>query len=379
MSDSPEQVIRRYLDQHGGETNATVGHLLSTFGIDEDDHSGRDRIKDALSRAGVGMDRPLPFLDKDQDIRLFTEESGGIDAAPSNVPNDQPVGDRLQSADQQVSGSAESQRPAAWYPDPSAPGQLRWWDGGRWTDHVQAQRHSESAEPQSPRASAQPMQPTQASRSPKQDWYKRPWVIVAGAILAIAIIASAFSSSEDKGGGGQAEKSSDASGGSGNSDSSQSEPKSTKATDDNTPHVGPKGNVTVDGLVYSIPSARTASTLGDPSIGTDAKAAGVFVLLKVRVHSTKGETTTLTDDTIKLEAKNSSVYSADTEGSTAALLVSDNADSKPFFLEDIQPDTTTTGTIVFDVPRTVVDTRPEVRFNELGFGSTHGYIRLPSL
>jgi hypothetical protein len=26
--------------------------------------------------------------------------------------------------------------PAAWYPDAAAPGQFRWWDGVRWTEHT---------------------------------------------------------------------------------------------------------------------------------------------------------------------------------------------------------------------------------------------------
>jgi hypothetical protein len=30
--------------------------------------------------------------------------------------------------------------PAGWYPDPLGIPQLRWWNGGGWTNHVQEER-----------------------------------------------------------------------------------------------------------------------------------------------------------------------------------------------------------------------------------------------
>lgn len=30
--------------------------------------------------------------------------------------------------------------PPNWYPDPSSEGLVRWWDGGRWTEHTQQAR-----------------------------------------------------------------------------------------------------------------------------------------------------------------------------------------------------------------------------------------------
>jgi hypothetical protein len=52
---------------------------------------------------------------------------------------------------------------------------------------------------------------------------------------------------------------------------------------------------------------------------------------------------------------------------------------EPFFLDTIGPDSDRRGTVVFDVSRKVLSQKIEARFNELGFGETHGYIRLPSL
>ena len=272
--------------------------------------------------------------------------------------------------------STPQQHPAAWYPDANSPGQLRWWDGTRWTEQVQPSRPAPHLQ-----------QPQQLASKPRRPWYRRPWVIVVGAIVALVMVVAAMSPAEkDTSGGGTVaseSSSNSASGASKRSDtgsaaSQESAQKPNEATDDNTPHVGPDGKVTVDGLEWSLSDVRTAQTIGDPSIGTDAAADGVFVIATLKVHSTKGETATLMDDVVQVEGgKEGAVYSSDTDGSTAAMLSSGSGDAEPFFLEDIQPDTTAIGTVVFDVPQSVLASGAELRFNELGFGETHAYIRLP--
>jgi len=151
------------------------------------------------------------------------------------------------------------------------------------------------------------------------------------------------------------------------------EKQSFEATDDNTPHVAAPGPVKVDGVIYRITSAKTSKQIGDQYTGE--AAAGVFLTLTVKAKSVRKSTGTLSGDTIKLEA-GETTYDADKEGSTAALL--SGGASQPFFLEDIQPGTTTSGVIVFDIPPDLLNKKVEARFNELGFGPTHGYIRIPA-
>ena len=49
------------------------------------------------------------------------------------------------------------------------------------------------------------------------------------------------------------------------------------------------------------------------------------------------------------------------------------------FLEDIGPDATMNSKVVFDLPASAFNQKLSVRFGELGFGSTHGYIKLSRL
>jgi hypothetical protein len=146
-----------------------------------------------------------------------------------------------------------------------------------------------------------------------------------------------------------------------------------KATDDCIPHVGFGGSVRVDALIWKVTSVRVADALGDQEYGLGAKANGRFVVVTLRVHSEKNESATLTSDVAKLEV-GGNTYSTDSDGTIAAM----GSGEEPFFLEDIGPDSDVTGKVVFDVPAKVLSRKVEIRFNELGFGSTHGYIRLPA-
>jgi uncharacterized Tic20 family protein len=45
------------------------------------------------------------------------------------------------------SSPGTQQPPPGWYPDPSAPGAQRWWDGTRWTEHSSAPQPAPGAPP----------------------------------------------------------------------------------------------------------------------------------------------------------------------------------------------------------------------------------------
>jgi len=161
----------------------------------------------------------------------------------------------------------------------------------------------------------------------------------------------------------------------GGSNSSKSEKKDkgcgTRATDDCTPSVGPNGSVRVDALRWRVKNAEVAKTIGDPDL-FGAKADGVFVIVTLQATSKKSESATLTDNAFQLETKDGKTYDTDSDGTVAAL----GGDTKPLFLEDIGPDSTVKGKVVYDVPKGALKKNLRMRFNELGFGSTHGYIAL---
>ena len=147
------------------------------------------------------------------------------------------------------------------------------------------------------------------------------------------------------------------------------------ATDDCTPHVGSRQAVRVDALVWRVRAVETTPTIGDQQYGLGETANGVYLVADLSVTSRKNESATISDDVISLVVDGGNVYSPDSDGTFAAMTEGQD----PLLLTDIGPDTTLSAPVVFDVPPKVLGKKLELRFSELGFGSTEGFIRLPAL
>lgn len=78
--------------------------------------------------------------------------------------------------------------PPGWYNDPSIPGQLRYWDGARWTEHTQP-----LAVPSQP---GPPPSPASAPTSTTAQYYQRKldgfaiWSLILGIIPVIPVVGS---------------------------------------------------------------------------------------------------------------------------------------------------------------------------------------------
>jgi hypothetical protein len=215
----------------------------------------------------------------------------------------------------------------------------------------------------------------------QRPWYKKKRFIIPLGLIILTIAAAAGSGGKDSSKtadsdtASQTQDAPDAS--SATTDTPAADPKPAscgkKATDDCTPHVNLGGSVRVDALVWKVKSVSTATQIGDQRYGLGAKADGRFVVVSLSVHSDRNESATLTDNVFQLEVGGNK-YDTDSDGTFAAI----GSGQQPLFLEDIGPDADVRGKVVFDVPTSVLSKKVEMRFNELGFGSTHGYIDISS-
>lgn len=273
------------------------------------------------------------------------------------------------------------QTPPGWYPDPEGHGQ-RYFDGTQWTEYRSGvhQMPPQYHQPQQGNWQGGPppvVGPGYQQPGPRKKSNAWKWVVGGFAgLVVVSVIANGTSNTST-------DKSSDGSGSSSASTRKSEKAKANEdpekpnnAGDDYTPHVRASGQVTVDGIVYSVNSVKQRKTIGDPTFGADEQASGTYLVVNIGAHSTKGETATLTDETFKVTYDGGPEYSTDTDGTVALTMEGGDSGSEPFFLTDIQPDSDEKGSIVFDVPDAALGKKLELRVNELGFGSTHGFIRL---
>ena len=271
--------------------------------------------------------------------------------------------------------------PPGWYPDPDGHG-LRYFDGTEWTEHRSGlQQMPPPPRPQGGQYGGPPPVVTQQAGYQPPRKKSNTWKWVVGGIAALVVISTIANSSstttESTDGGDSGSQSTSDSSKSEKAEANKDPEKPNNASDDYTPHVGSSGQITVDGIVYSVSSVEQRKSIGDTSLGLGETASGTYLVVNLEAHSTKGETVTLTDETFKVTYEDGPEYSADTDGTVGLIMEGGGSGSEePFFLTDLQPDSNEKGAIVFDVPDAALGKKLELRVNELGFGTTHGFIRL---
>lgn len=226
----------------------------------------------------------------------------------------------------------------------------------------------------SPRDAKAELAAAKAYAKAERPWYKKKRYI-GGGLLALLVIGSIAGGSSSTDTTSKSEP--DTASPSASSDDpapASSDSCTNKATDDCTPEVASNRAVRVDALTWSILGSRTTKALGDQEYGLGEKADDTFLVVTIKVKSNKDESATISDENIKLEASNGNSYSADSEGTIAAI----GSGEESLLFETLGPDQSHTSKVVFDVPQSVLDGGAKLRFNELGFGETHGYIKLPS-
>jgi hypothetical protein len=99
--------------------------------------------------------------------------------------------------------------------------------------------------------------------------------------------------------------------------------------------------VTLKGTTYRVTSAETTDSLGTNEFDT-VQANGQFVVVKLTLTNRKDEPATILEDNLRLIGGNGKNYTTSTD---AILAVEDS-----FLLEEIQPDVSQKGTLVYDLP-----------------------------
>lgn len=176
--------------------------------------------------------------------------------------------------------------------------------------------------------------------------------VIIGLVVLVGGCAALISAGiEDEGGSGGGQNAASENGGGGS---------------DKPKTVGVGEALTLKGTTYKVTNVDTAQQLGDNQFNR-VDANGRFVIVKLTLTNRKDEPATILDDNIRLVGGNGKNYSV----SDDALLATED---QSIILEEIQPDNTERGTLIYDLPRGAVDgARLEV--SDL-FSDARGRVRL---
>jgi len=178
----------------------------------------------------------------------------------------------------------------------------------------------------------------------KKPFYKKVWF---WALVVIVIAIGGI------GGSGSDDSSKDSKSSSSSSEVSQVESaKSSESSSSEKATYGIGQDVAVGKLTYKVNSVTTDTNVGG-QFGVNAK--GVFMIVNISITNNDTKAASISDGSLKIKS-NGAEYKAD---SSAGIYANDAGNSAAF--SDLNPGTTQTTNIVFDVPQTVVDD-PNAKF-----------------
>lgn len=178
----------------------------------------------------------------------------------------------------------------------------------------------------------------------KKPFYKKVWF---WALVVIVIAIGGI------GGSGSDDSSKDSKSSSSSSEVSQVESaKSSESSSSEKATYGIGQDVAVGKLTYKVNSVTTDTNVGG-QFGVNAK--GVFMIVNISITNNDTKAASISDGSLKIKS-NGAEYKAD---SSAGIYANDSGNSAAF--SDLNPGTTQTTNIVFDVPQTVVDD-PNAKF-----------------
>ncbi|WP_157544426.1 DUF4352 domain-containing protein [Jonesia quinghaiensis] len=136
------------------------------------------------------------------------------------------------------------------------------------------------------------------------------------------------------------------------------------STQESVPGIGE--NVTAGDMSYTVTAIDTTDTVGPSFLSSTAK--GTFVLVTVEVTNNSNESSMVDSSFFTLRNGEKS-YQADSSASMYAN-TDEDGDSSSFFIENLNPDLTMTGIVVFDVPESIASATDNVLQAQTGFWGT---------